>query len=83
MATDCVAEARAAQTATPPAVSRMDLENGGPATSMQTLHNPPVDVGGTDGGKKSPIGSAAVLKRWLGTEFDTAYIPHRAQRHHR
>jgi acetyl esterase len=65
------------------AVSRMALENGGPAISLQMLHYPPLDLVTPTAEKYSPIGSAAVLKPWLGEVFDTAYIPDRAQRRHR
>jgi acetyl esterase len=65
------------------AVSRMALENGGPAISLQVLHYPPLDIVTPPTHKPSPLGSKAVLKPWLCEVFDTAYVPDRAQRRHR
>lgn len=65
------------------AVSRMALENGGPAISLQVLHYPPLDIAIAPSDKPSPLGSKAVLKPWLCEVFDTAYTPDRAQRRHR
>jgi acetyl esterase len=65
------------------AVSRMALEKGGPAISLQMLHYPPLDFMTPTAKKHSPIGSAAVLKPWMGDVFDTAYMPDLAQRRHR
>jgi acetyl esterase/lipase len=65
------------------AVSRMSLEKGGPAISLQILHYPPLDIVTPPSDKPSPLGSKAVLQPWLCEVFDTAYIPDRAQRRHR
>jgi acetyl esterase/lipase len=65
------------------AVSRMALENGGPAISLQILHYPPLDIVTLPSRKPSPLGSKAVLQPWLCEVFDTAYVPDRAQRRHR
>jgi acetyl esterase len=65
------------------AVSRMALENGGPAISLQILHYPPLDIVTPPSQKSSPLGSKAVLQPWLCEVFDTAYVPDRAQRRHR
>jgi acetyl esterase len=65
------------------AVSRMALENGGPAIALQILHYPPLDIVTPPSDKPSPLGSKAVLRPWLCEVFDTAYIPDRAQRRHR
>jgi acetyl esterase len=65
------------------AVSRMSLENGGPAISLQILHYPPLDIVTLPSHKPSPLGSKAVLQPWLCEVFDTAYTPDRAQRRHR
>ena len=65
------------------AVSRMSLENGGPAIALQILHYPPLDIVTPPSEKPSPLGSKAVLQPWLCEVFDTAYTPDRAQRRHR
>ncbi|MGD9985594.1 alpha/beta hydrolase [Pseudonocardia sp.] len=65
------------------AVSRMALENGGPAISLQVLHYPPLDIATPPSRKASPLGAKAVLKPWLCEVFDTAYVPERAGRRHR
>ena len=65
------------------AVSRMALESGGPAISLQVLHYPPLDIVTPPSDKPSPLGSKAVLQPWLCEVFDTAYVPDRAQRRHR
>ena len=65
------------------AVSRMALENGGPAISLQILHYPPLDIVTPPSQKPSPLGSKAVLQPWLCEVFDAAYVPDRAQRRHR
>jgi acetyl esterase len=65
------------------AASRMALENGGPAIALQVLHYAPLDLVTPTADKDSPLGSAAILKPWMGEVFDTAYIPDRAQRRHR
>ncbi|MFE5704845.1 carboxylesterase [Rhodococcus sp. ACS1] len=65
------------------AVSRMSLENDGPAISLQILHYPPLDIVTPPSHKPSPLGSKAVLQPWLCEVFDTAYTPDRAQRSHR
>jgi acetyl esterase len=65
------------------AVSRMALENGGPAIALQVLHYPPLDLVTATSDKHSPLGSKAVLQPWMGEVFDSAYIPDRAQRRHR
>ena len=65
------------------AVSRMALENGGPAISLQVLHSPPLDIATPPSDKPSPLGSKAVLRSWLCEVFDTAYTPDLAQRRHR
>ncbi|MGW4488318.1 alpha/beta hydrolase [Amycolatopsis sp. NPDC004368] len=65
------------------AVSRMALENGGPAISLQLLHYPPLDIATPPSHKRTPLGSKAVLQPWLCEVFDTAYVPERAQRRHR
>jgi acetyl esterase len=65
------------------AVSRMALENGGPAISLQILHYPPLDIVTPPSRKQSPLGSKAVLRPWLCEVFDTAYVPDRARRRHR
>jgi acetyl esterase len=65
------------------AVSRMALENGGPAISLQILHYPPLDIVTPPSQKQSPLGSKAVLRPWLCEVFDAAYVPDRAQRRHR
>jgi len=65
------------------AVSRMALENGGPAIALQMLHYPPLDLVTAAAEKSSPLGSKAVLQPWMGAVFDTAYIPDRGQRQHR
>lgn len=63
--------------------SRMALENGGPTIALQMLHYPPLDLVTATSDKRSPLGSKAVLKPWMGEVFDTAYIPDRAQRRDR
>ncbi|WIX79261.1 alpha/beta hydrolase [Amycolatopsis carbonis] len=65
------------------AVSRMALENGGPAISLQVLHYPPLDIVTPPSRKPTPLGSKAVLQPWLCEVFDTAYVPDRALRRHR
>ena len=65
------------------AVSRMALENDGPAISLQILHYPPLDIVTAPSDKPSPLGSKAVLQPWLCEVFDTAYVPDRAERRHR
>ncbi|WP_326568861.1 alpha/beta hydrolase [Amycolatopsis rhabdoformis] len=65
------------------AVSRMALEDKGPAISLQILHYPPLDIATPPSRKPSPLGSKAVLQPWLCEVFDTAYVPERAQRRHR
>ncbi|MEW2501146.1 MULTISPECIES: alpha/beta hydrolase [unclassified Amycolatopsis] len=65
------------------AVSRMALENGGPAISLQILHYPPLDIVTPPSRKPTPLGSKAVLQPWLCEVFDTAYVPDRAVRRHR
>ena len=44
------------------AVSRMSLEKGGPAISLQILHYPPLDIVTPPSDKPSPLGSKAVLQ---------------------
>jgi len=65
------------------AVSRMALENGGPAIALQMLHYPPLDIVTPTADKPSPLRSKAVLQPWMGEVFDTAYIPDRGQRRDR
>ncbi|QRP50443.1 alpha/beta hydrolase [Amycolatopsis sp. FDAARGOS 1241] len=65
------------------AVSRMALENDGPAISLQVLHYPPLDIVTPPSRKRSPLGPKAVLQPWLCEVFDTAYVPDRARRRHR
>jgi acetyl esterase len=63
--------------------ARMALETGGPAIALQVLHYAPLDLVTPTANKDSPVGSAAVLKPWMGEVFDTAYIPDRALRRDR
>jgi acetyl esterase len=65
------------------AAARMALESGGPAIALQVLHYAPLDLVTPTADKASPVGSAAVLKPWMGEVFDTAYIPDRALRRDR
>lgn len=65
------------------AVSRMALEQHGPAIALQVLHYAPLDLVTPTAEKASPLGSRAVLKPWMGEVFDTAYIPDPAHRRHR
>ncbi len=57
------------------AVSRMALEQHGPAIALQVLHYAPLDLVTPTAEKASPLGGRAVLKPWMGEVFDTAYIP--------
>ena len=65
------------------AASRLALENGGPAISLQVLHYPPLDLVTATKDKHSALGAKAVLKPWMGEVFDTAYIPDPAHRRDR
>ena len=65
------------------AVSRIALENDGPAIALQVLHYAPLDLVTPTADKGTPVGSAAILKPWMGEVFDTAYIPDRARRRDR
>jgi acetyl esterase len=65
------------------AASRMALENGGPAIALQVLHYAPLDLVTPTSNKDSPVGSAAILKPWMGEVFDAAYIPDRELRRDR
>jgi acetyl esterase len=63
--------------------SRLALESGGPRIKLQVLHYPPLDLVTRTRDKASPLGSAAVLRPWMGEVFDTAYIPDPGQRRDR
>ncbi|WNG90219.1 alpha/beta hydrolase [Mycobacterium sp. ITM-2016-00317] len=65
------------------AVSRVALEEGGPAIALQVLHYAPLDLVTPTAAKFSPLGNRAILKPWMGEVFDTAYIPDPAHRKHR
>lgn len=65
------------------AVSRMALEEGGPAIALQVLHYAPLDLVTPAAEKRSPLGRDAMLKPWMAEVFDTAYIPRREDRTHR
>lgn len=65
------------------AISRMALEQGGPAIALQVLHYAVLDLVTPAAKKHSPLGRDAVLKPWMAEVFDTAYIPRREDRKHR
>lgn len=64
------------------AAARLALQNGGPRVSLQVLHYPPLDLVTRAQDKRTPLGRRAVLKPWMGTMFDTAYIPDPDTRRH-
>ncbi|WP_199203554.1 alpha/beta hydrolase [Mycobacterium sp. shizuoka-1] len=65
------------------AAARQALERGGPDVALQVLFYAPLDLVTPARDKPSTLGARAVLKPWMGTVFDTAYIPDIARRHDR
>lgn len=65
------------------AAARQAVEGDGPAIALQVLHYPPLDLVTAVGDKPSALGARAVMKPWMGSVFDNAYVPDRLERRHR
>jgi acetyl esterase len=64
------------------AIARQALQQGGPRIALQLLHYAPLDLVTPLRDKHSALGGKAVMKPWMATVFDNAYLPNRAQRGH-
>lgn len=64
------------------AASRLALEKRGPEIKLQVLHYAALNLVTATKDKVSALGRKAVLRPWMGSVFDTAYVPDPAQRRH-